>query len=274
MCSIVDELILKIRNVSASYDGRYVPSSGSADANTDVLRNLSVTFERGRIHWLLGPNGAGKTTLFRLIAGDLKPKRGEIVFNNQCLNGRAAESLVHSGIGRFLQTQWVFPNLSILDNLLVAVPQNPGEHLLTLILPRSRRFEKQAKERALVFLEKYGFTARYDVLKTPAGVLSCGWAKLLSVVRLLLQDSQLWLLDEPIANVDESNQRQICNIIQEQVKSGGKTVLLIEHEVGAAGNVSHLADRAVLMFQGAVVSDGSPLSVKASQAYRDVFGVA
>lgn len=269
----MDDLILNIRNLSASYDGRYAPSSAT-DVNTDVLRDLSVTFERGRIHWLLGPNGAGKTTLFKVISGDLAPRCGEIIFNSQRLNGRAAEALVHCGIGRFLQTQWVFPNLSILDNLLVATPRNPGERLLTLLLPKSRRFEKEARERALSFLETYGFASRYDVQKTPAGVLSCGWAKLLSVVRLLLQNSQLWLLDEPVANVDESNQQQICRIIEEQVRSNGKTVILIEHEVGAAGNISQLADRAVLMFQGRVVSDGQPLLVKASQAYRDVFGVA
>lgn len=272
----MSDLILEIKNLSASYDGRYLSAinHSAVDVNNDVLRDLSVSFKRGQIHWLLGPNGAGKSTMFKVIGGELGARSGQILFENQPLAGKSPALRVLSGIGRFLQTQWVFPNLSLVDNLRVAVTDQPGENIWTLLLPRSRRREKEATERAVDLLKAHGFASRFDIMKTPAGALSCGWAKLLSVVRLLVQDTKLWLLDEPIANVDEANQERICSIIQDQVREKGQTVILIEHEVGAAGRISHLANRAVLMFQGQVINDGLPLEVKASQAYRDVFGVA
>jgi branched-chain amino acid transport system ATP-binding protein len=270
------DLILEIKNINVSYGRSYFSAirQDSSDKSNDVLRDLSVSFKRGQIHWLLGPNGAGKSTLFKVICGEVAAHKGQILFENEKLNGLPPASRVNYGIGRFLQTQWIFPNLSLLDNLRVAIAKQPGENILAALLPRSWKKETEITARAIELLESYGFTTRYNINTTPAGVLSCGWAKLLSIIRLLIQEPKLWLLDEPIANVDEANQERICNIIEEQVKGYGRTIILIEHEVGAAGRISHLADRAVLMFQGQVISDGLPLEVKASQSYRNVFGVA
>jgi ABC-type branched-subunit amino acid transport system ATPase component len=273
----MSNLSLEITDLSVSYsNGHYAASTAenTPDRNNDVLRELSASFEQGKIHWLLGPNGAGKSTLFKVICGELPARRGSIRFENHHLNGLSPSSRVRYGIGRFLQTQWVFPNLSLLDNIRVAISHQPGESLLTALLPNSWRKEREITARAIELLNQYGFADRYDITNTPAGALSCGWAKLLSIVRLLVQDPKLWLLDEPIANVDERNQERICEIIKQQVEDRLRTVILIEHEVGAVGRISHLADRAVLMFQGKVVSDGLPLEVKASKSYRDVFGVA
>jgi ABC-type branched-subunit amino acid transport system ATPase component len=272
----MSEVSLQISDLSVSYSNGHYSSTDLevSDRTNDVLRDLTVSFEQAKIHWLLGPNGAGKSTMFKAICGEIPVHRGQIRFENQQLNGLAPSTRVSHGIGRFLQTQWVFPNLSLLDNIRIAITRQPGENMLTALLPRSWRRESEITDRSIQLLKDYGFADRYDIANTPAGALSCGWAKLLSIVRLLVQDPKLWLLDEPIANVDEANQERICRIIEEQVRQRGRTVILIEHEVGAAGRISHLADRAVLMFQGRVVSDGLPLEVKASGSYRDVFGVA
>jgi branched-chain amino acid transport system ATP-binding protein len=272
---MTDNALLAVDDLTVSYSrerSHRHPPAGPDAAN--VLHKFSAKFDRRKIHWILGPNGAGKSTLFRAIAGELTPTSGQILFDGACLADTSPTLRVRRGIGRFLQSDWVFPNLSLLDNLLVAAPDQLGEHPFRWLLPAARRREKQTIDHALTRLDEFGFTKLFDVRTTKAGVLSCGWAKLLSLVRLLVQDSKLWLLDEPVANVDEANQDRICDLIRREAKDHGKTIVIIEHEVGRQGRVSGLADHALLLFQGRIVNEGEPLAVKMSQVYRDVFGAA
>lgn len=263
-------------DLTVSYDARQSAAHGSIDADDSpfVLRRFAASFPAGHVHWILGPNGAGKSTLFRAVAGELVPTSGAIAFDGQSLERLNPSQRVALGIGRFLQSEWVFPNLTILENLLIAGRNAGNEHPLGCLLPSARRFEKQVEAQALERLVEFGFAKQFDVRRTKAGALSCGWAKLLSLVRLVMQAPRLWLLDEPIANVDERNQDRICSLIREQARINGHTIVLIEHEVGRQGRVSEIADRALLLFQGKVVNDGDPRQVKASQVYRDVFGAA
>lgn len=271
-----EDYLLQVANVTVSYDVRRSmrPNDAAEDASAFVLRDFSASFRRGQVHWILGPNGAGKSTLFRAVAGELTPAMGSITFNGHSILRLTSAQRIGLGIGRFLQSEWVFPNLSILDNLLVGARNLTGEHPLGALLPAGRRAERHFRDLALGRLEEFGFTSRFDVHATKAGTLSCGWAKLLSLVRLLIQDPSLWLLDEPVANVDEHNQERICTLIRREAEERGRTILLIEHEVGRQGRVSEIANRALLLFQGKVVNDGEPKAVKASQVYRDVFGAA
>lgn len=215
--------------------------------------NLNFKLEAGRITVLVGPNGAGKTTLFNLLSGLLSPDGGRICIRNQDITSLAAWRRVTAGIGRTFQDVRIFENLTVLDNVLMAFPNQPGEHILSLFLAHRKVLKQERSHRALAMkhLQKVGLAPKANEL---AAALSYGEQKLLALVRLVATEADILLLDEPAAGVDDSWTHKMLGLIRE-LADQGKTICLVEHNMSV---VKQIADSVYFMDAGAIIAHGTP----------------
>ncbi|MCW2600969.1 MAG: branched-chain amino acid transporter ATP-binding protein/permease, partial [Frankiales bacterium] len=206
----------------------------------------------GQITALIGPNGAGKTTIFNMITGTLQADSGRVCLRGQDVTGKPAYELVRLGLARSFQDVRVCQRLSALDNVAMAVPNQPGEKVLSLVLRprRVRREEARVRAKAVDCLALLGMG---DKALMRVGDLSYGDQKLVAIARLIATDCDILLLDEPTSGVDPANVERVIEGIG-KLKELGRTVCLVEHSVHF---VQRLADRAVFLDQGSVVAEGT-----------------
>ncbi|TAN31805.1 ABC transporter ATP-binding protein [bacterium] len=228
-----------------------------------------ATFEvsRGSITALIGPNGAGKTTLFNLATGFIKPDRGAIEFEGESIFGRPPHAVAKKGMVRTFQITKALAAMTVLDNMMLAASDQPGERILGLIThPFSwRPRERAIRERALELLERF----RLDALANAyAGTLSGGQRKLLEFARLLMAKPRMVLLDEPLAGVNPVLGQEILAHVHELRTEQGITFLFIEHDMEA---VMSNADRVVVMAFGRVIATGLPSEVRRDRRVIDAY---
>ena len=192
-----------------------------------VLQGLNMSIDKGKIYTIIGGNGTGKTTLFNLITGFLQLDKGEILLNNKRLDKHSPVLINSKGVTRTFQDLRIINQLTVRENILLSLKDNPGEKVFNSLLPL-RIFQKQYdefSEKAENILEKIHLKG---VEKNLAGEISYGQQKLLTIGCCLANDAQLLLLDEPVAGIDEDNYTRIFNLILE-LKEEGRTILQIEH---------------------------------------------
>ena len=220
---------------------------------------------------LIGPNGAGKTTLFDCLAGSLKPTSGTISLGEQRIDTLAPHRRIGVGLARTFQIPRPFPELSVLDNVLLGRQHQAGEHILpNWFAPgRVRREEREAREKARALID---FVTLSRLADSPARMLSGGQRKLLELARVLMADPTVILLDEPAAGVNPSLLEMIIERIAELNRSG-MTFLLIEHNMDM---VARLCSRAIVMAAGSVIAEGTPEAVSRDPVVIDAYlgGVA
>lgn len=192
-----------------------------------VLKGLDMNIEAGNIYTMVGGNGTGKTTLFNLITGFLSPDKGEIRYQGKRIDGRSPVRINKKGITRTFQDLRIINQLSVRENILLAFKDNPGERIFNAFLPpaKFKQHYRTFAEKAHAILDKVHLTAVKD---NPAGEISYGQQKLLTIGCCLANDADLLLLDEPVAGIDKDNYKRIFNLISE-LKTEGKTILQIEH---------------------------------------------
>lgn len=215
-------------------------------AGVEAVQNVSFSLTRGEIVALLGGNGAGKSTLLNLIAGLERPDTGSIIFQGDDITKRSFRTRARAGIALGFQRPRLFQNETCLDNLIVCRHGHPGETLIGSIFRYSKKFENETRLKALELLEFIGMS---DKVSEKAGTLSGGQRKLLYLAMLLMNDPQLLLLDEPFANVSQSNIKEISDKLR-SVAMKGKTILIVEHHID---EVTALSDRVLQMEQGILV---------------------
>ena len=222
------EGILQIRNLDTFY--------GQAQA----LKNISLHVNRGEIVTLIGANGAGKTTLLNSIAGVLKPRSGEIVFEGDEITGRASEKIVSRGVSLVPEGRQVFAPLTVMDNLLL------GAYL---------RFGRGGREKIDRDLETIWdvFPILKERQNSYAGTLSGGEQQMLALSRALMSSPRLLLLDEPSMGLAPLMVKEIFRIIAELPRRG-TTILLVEQNARAAFGI---AGRGYVMETGRIVLQGS-----------------
>jgi ABC-type branched-subunit amino acid transport system ATPase component len=246
--------ILELKSVTKSFDG------------IKAVDNLTASFEPGKVTSLIGPNGAGKTTLFNLISGVLQSDSGEILLQGKPLNGLAAWQRAQRGIGRLWQDVRVFPKLTVLDNVLLAQKDNPGEtiwkNFFSLALVRKQ--QKYALGQARHWLS---FVRLTDYENSLAGDLSYGQQKLLSIARLLVNEARLLLLDEPTSGIHPHLIDEILLLIKEIVAEG-RTVIIIEHNFAV---VSRISDQVFLMTKGRIDLAGGPEEVAKAPLLKEAY---
>ncbi|MGE4043988.1 MAG: ABC transporter ATP-binding protein [Acetobacteraceae bacterium] len=234
-----------------------------------VSDNVNVTIDRGEILGLIGPNGAGKTSLFNLISGVLRPDSGAIYLNGEPIVGRPLFRRARMGIARTWQNMLLFRTMTVMENLLIAPRDYPGESILrvTFGLGGVRASERSARQRALSILERMGLAHTAGSMVTD---LPFGQQKLIGLARALMNDGPLLLLDEPMAGVEGAAYETMQAIVRQEAASG-RAVCVVEHNVSF---IRDLCSRAVFMANGKILQDGTVEELIASDVLTELyFGV-
>jgi len=227
-----------------------------------AVDRVSCAFRPGTLTAIVGPNGAGKTTYFNLISGQLAASAGRVRLFGEDITRLSAPQRTKRGIGRAFQLTNLFPRLSVLENVRLAVQAraNMGKSLLS-----TWRSHVELVEKAAFFLERVALADKRD---TPAAALPHGDQRKLEVAILLALEPEVFMFDEPTAGMSVDEVPVILNLIQTIRASGEKTILLVEHKMDV---VRSLADRIIVLHQGELVADGDPAEVIASPVVQEAY---
>jgi neutral amino acid transport system ATP-binding protein len=249
------DAILRVRDLAKRFGGLRAVDGASLDV------------ERGSITALIGPNGAGKTTLFNLVTGFLAPDRGAVAYDDESIYRKPPHRVAARGMMRTFQMTKALAAMTVLENMLLGAPDQPGERLLGLARhPRGwRRRERDVQSRALELLERFRLSTHADAY---AATLSGGQRKLLELARLLMAEPRLVLLDEPLAGVHRVLGGELLAHIHDLRAERGMTFLFIEHDMEV---VMENADRVIVMAQGQVIAAGGPAEVRRDRAVIDAY---
>ncbi len=218
-----------------------------------AVADVEFVVTPGEIVGVIGPNGAGKTTLFNLITGVLPPSSGQVVYKEQPLAGVKPHKITELGIARTFQNIRLFGHLTALENVLVGAHCRMHAGLWQGIFrPAAQRAEEQAvREKAQALLALVGIGGEADTI---AANLPYGKQRRLEIARALASDPELVLLDEPAAGMNESETEDLQALIK-KIRSMGKSVILIEHDMGLVMNI---CDRLVVLNFGKKIAEGTP----------------
>lgn len=224
-----------------------------------VLQNLNLTVPERGIFGLIGPNGAGKTTVFNLITGLLGPTSGSIEFFGQSLNGLAPHRVTRRGIARTFQNIRIFKEMTLVDNVLVAMGRQGGFGAFQTLLQSARWRAAQARERAEAkeLLVKVGLADKAEFL---AGKLSYGEQRRLEIARALATGPKLLLLDEPAAGMNGAEKQQLMDEIV-KLEASGLSILIIEHDMRF---VMGLCRQIAVLNFGQLIAQGTPDEIRAN----------
>jgi len=237
-----DQNILQINNISKYFGG------------LAAVSNCSLNIKKGSITGVIGPNGSGKTTLFNLIAGNLKPNSGHVMFNNEEITSIPSYELFSKGLLRTFQIAHEFTNLTVLENLMMVPGNQSGEKLMTaLIKPKLVKKEEEiVKQKAYEVID---FLNLKHLSNELAGNLSGGQKKLLELGRTMMVDAKIVLLDEVGAGVNRTLLKDIGTAIQRLNKEKGYTFCMIEHDMDF---IKRMCDPVIVMAEGSVLFEGTP----------------
>jgi len=223
-----------------------------------AVSNCSIKIKKGSITGVIGPNGSGKTTLFNLIAGNLKPSKGNVLFCGENITGIPSYELFSKGLLRTFQIAHEFTNLTVLENLMMVPGNQSGEHLTNALFnPKIvNQEEKKIKHKALEVID---FLNLAQLSQELAGNLSGGQKKLLELGRTMMVDAKLVLLDEVGAGVNRTLLKDIGSAILRLNKEKGYTFCMIEHDMDF---INRLCDPVIVMAEGSVLFKGTSDEVK------------
>ena len=237
-----DQNILQINNISKYFGG------------LAAVSNCSLNIKKGSITGVIGPNGSGKTTLFNLIAGNLKPNSGKVIFNKEEITSIPSYELFSKGLLRTFQIAQEFTNLTVLENLMMVPGNQSGEKLMTALLnPKLVKKEEEiVKQKAYEVID---FLNLKHLSNELAGNLSGGQKKLLELGRTMMVDAKIVLLDEVGAGVNRTLLKDIGTAIQRLNKEKGYTFCMIEHDMDF---IKRMCDPVIVMAEGSVLFEGTP----------------
>jgi branched-chain amino acid transport system ATP-binding protein len=211
-----------------------------------AVNNVDLAIRRGTIHALIGPNGAGKTTCFNLLTHFLVPSRGRIIYNGRDITGARPAAIARMGLVRSFQISAVFPNLTVIENVRIALQRKRGH---SFDFWRSERSLHALDERARELIEAVGLGGFEE---TVAGELAYGRKRALEIATTLALEPEMMLLDEPTAGMTHEDVERIANLIKRVAKD--RTVLMVEHNLSV---VSTLSDHITVLARGEVLAQGT-----------------
>jgi len=252
---MAENLIIETRGLTKEFNG-FV-----------AVREVDMKVRQGHIHALIGPNGAGKTTCFNLLTKFLSPSRGQIFYRGQDITVLKAAEVARRGVVRSFQVSAVFPHLSVLENVRIALQRTLGT---------SFHFWKRGSSlsvldgRAMELLEQVGLAG---FATTPAVELPYGRKRALEIATTLAMEPEVMLLDEPTQGMGHEDVAQITALIRQA--AANRTVLMVEHNMNV---VSRIADTITVLQRGRIIADGSYAEVSANpqviEAYMGTAGAA
>jgi branched-chain amino acid transport system permease protein len=232
-----------------------------------AVKDVSLTLPFGKITGLIGPNGCGKTTVFNLITGHLIPNGGTVYIRGKDMTNKPPYRVVSSGLARSWQDVRIFNGMTVLENVLVARPNQTGESLLSLIFKPWRVAEEERGNigKAFEYLNLVGLQEKADQL---AVSLSPAEQKLIALSRLLATECPILLLDEPTAALDLESVKRIIDLIKKIAKQKQKTVFLVEHNLDV---VRGLVENAYFMSDGEILAHGQIHELIADPKLAEVY---
>ncbi|OGX32323.1 MAG: hypothetical protein A2787_10220 [Omnitrophica WOR_2 bacterium RIFCSPHIGHO2_01_FULL_48_9] len=245
--------LLSVKNISKHFGG------------VVALDNCSFDVHEGEILGLIGPNGSGKTTMFNVITGLHKSDSGKIMLKGEDVTGWKTHRIA-SSIGRTFQLIRLFPKLTVIDNMLIAMKYVHGQNFWPQLLRKKHvnEEEKAARGRATELLKLVNLHEKSNEL---AENLSYGQQKLLEIVRCLASEPKLLLLDEPIAGVNPTMTKQILGLVKE-LNSKGMTIVIIEHNMNV---MMQFCDRLVVLDYGKEIASGRPSQVRKNRKVVEAY---
>lgn len=227
-----------------------------------AVNAVTCDFRPGELTVIVGPNGAGKTTYFNLMSGQLTATSGQVIKDGVDITGMPPSKRAHHGIGRAFQLTNLFPQLSVLENIRLAVQARAGEGWRMLSRVSSLT---ELTARAERYLEATKLTG---VAHMPAAALPHGDQRKLEVALLMAMEPDIYMFDEPTAGMSLDHAPDVLDLIAEIKNDHTKTVLLVEHKMDV---VRALADRIIVLHNGTLLADGKPDEVMSSQLVKDVY---
>ena len=241
---------LKTTDLTVRFGGHY------------AVNGVSCAFESGTLTSIVGPNGAGKTTYFNLISGQIKATSGRVQLQGQDITGEGAAARARAGLGRAFQLTNLFPNLTVRENVRLAVQARAGAGLNLWKIWSDRR---DLVVRADEVLEAVALADKGDQL---AASLPHGDQRKLEVGILMALEPQVFMFDEPTAGMSVDEVPVILNLIRQLKADKTKTILLVEHKMDV---VRELSDRIIVLHNGELVADGDPVTVIASPVVQQAY---
>jgi len=235
---MAEDIILETRGLTKEFKG-FV-----------AVQSVSLKVRRGTIHALIGPNGAGKTTCFNLLTHFLEPTRGQILYNGRDITGARPASIARMGLVRSFQISAVFPHLSVLENVRIALQRKRGA---SFDFWRSERALDALNERARELIEAVGLTG---FTGTAAVELPYGRKRALEIATTLALEPEMMLLDEPTAGMTHEDVERISALIKQV--AANRTVLMVEHNLAVVANLSHTI---TVLQRGEILAEGDYAAV-------------
>jgi ABC-type branched-subunit amino acid transport system ATPase component len=231
-----------------------------------AVDGVSIDVPTGKITGLIGPNGAGKSTFMAVLAGTLPATSGTIVFDGQDVTRSPAFKRARRGLVRTFQLPSEFARLTVLENLLVAAPDNRGDSLFGALMGKRYWIEDERRlvGKARELLKRFGMSAKESDY---AGNMSGGQKRLIEIMRALMLGPRLLLLDEPMSGVHPKIVLEIQHYLQD-LRKEGLTILMVEHELHM---VERLCDTVVVMAQGKVIGSGTMASLRRQREIVDAY---
>jgi len=228
-----------------------------------ALDNVDLKVEEGQTLAIIGPNGAGKSTLLNVCIGRLTPDSGSVEFHGETLIGKKPYEINQAGVARVFQTPEIFPELNLLQNVMIPALSKRNGAFHFNIITRMRE-EKQIESEAIHFLAEFGLQDQCDNV---AGTLSRGDKRRLELAMCLVQKPKLLLLDEPTAGMSRHDTNTTIELLK-KIKEGGMTKVIIEHDMQV---VFSLADKIVVLAQGAIIAGGTPDEVRNNPKVQEAY---
>lgn len=251
MSTQTPNIVLHVDDVSKHFGGLH------------ALSDIDLSIEEGKTHAIIGPNGAGKSTLLNVIVGRLPPSRGAVVFDGTVLTGKKPHEINQLGVARVFQTPEIFPDLSVLHNVMLpAFAKRDGTFRVHML--RSLDSEAALREEAEHLLEDVGMIERRH---TNAGALSRGDKRRMELAMCLIQHPRLLLLDEPTAGMSRHDTNTTIELLK-KIKARGMTKIIIEHDMHV---VFSLADRISVLAGGRVIVEGPPDEVRGNPKVQEAY---
>lgn len=243
-----DDFILETRDLTREFKG------------FTAVNGVNLRVKRGTIHALIGPNGAGKTTCFNLLTRFLPPTRGRILYAGEDITAMKPAAVARRGLVRSFQISAVFPHMTVMENIRVALQRKLGT---SFHFWRSERTLSTLNDRAMALVEEVGLRAFAD---TPAGELAYGRKRTLELATTLALEPVLMLLDEPTSGMGHEDIALVTALIKRVAAQ--RTILMVEHNLSVVANLSHTI---TVLQRGSILAEGSYEEVSKNPQVREAY---